>query len=74
MKEVIDGDEGREGGEDADFFNELASSKHLPDFSFDSYPLLVDEDDGMNSPRIKDEVWSNYDAQSQDETGVNQIR
>lgn len=64
MKEVIDGDAGGEGAEDADVFNELTNSKHLPDFNFEGYPLHVDEDDGMNSPRIKDEAWVNYDAMS----------
>lgn len=73
MKEVIDGDEGT-GTEDADIFAEMANKKHLPNFDFNGYPILVEEDDAMNSPRIKDEVWSNYQVQSQDDTGASQLR
>ena len=74
MKEIIDGDEGKDGTEEADIFDELIQSKHLPDFKFDGYPTLVDEDDGINSPRIRDEIWSNYESQSTEEPGANQLR
>ena len=62
MREVLDGDETREGGEDADIFAELSENKHLPNFDFNGYPELAEDDDAMNSPRIRDEVWSNYEA------------
>lgn len=58
----MDGDEGREGTEEADIFAELAENKHLPNFDFNNYPILEIEDDGMNSPRIRDEIWSNYEV------------
>ena len=74
MKEVIDGEEAREGSEEADLFAELQGIKHLPNFKFDEYPQLEEEDDAMNSPRIKEEVWSAYELQSQDETGASQLR
>ena len=60
MKEVIDGDEKGDGA-DEDIFAELSSNKHLPDFDFNKYPL-IEEEDAMNSPRIKDEAWGNYEA------------
>ena len=60
----MDGDEGREGNEDADALNEAQGSRYLPDFDFAGYPLLSEDDDAMNSPRIKDEVWGNYESQS----------
>lgn len=63
MKEILDGDEGA-GTEDADIFAEIANKKHLPNFDFNGYPILAEEDDAMNSPRIKDEVWSNFEALS----------
>ena len=70
MKEVLDGDEARDGAEEGDIFAEIAENKHLPNFNFNGYPELPEDDDGMNSPRIRDEVWSNYEIQSQDETGA----
>lgn len=75
MKEVLDGDEAREGSDEVDIFTELADNKHLPSFDFNAYPELPDEDDGtMNSPRIRDEILGNYEIQSQDETGASQLR
>mmetsp|Transcript_27838 Transcript_27838/g.37180 ORF Transcript_27838/g.37180 Transcript_27838/m.37180 type:complete len:80 (-) Transcript_27838:846-1085(-) len=74
MREIMDGEEGRDGAEDGDIFAEMASSKYLPSFEQKEYPLLAEDDDGMNSPRIKDEVWGNYEAQSQDEAGASQMR
>jgi hypothetical protein len=62
MKEVLDGDEGREGVEDADIFAEIKNNKHLPSFDFNDYPILAEEEDGMNSPRIRDEVWISFEA------------
>ena len=73
MREVIDGDEGREGNEE-DIFAELATNSHLPNFNQNGYPILQEDDDGMNSPRIKDEVWGNYEIQSQEEAGCNALR
>lgn len=64
MKEVIDGEEVREGADEADIFSELAENKHLPNFDINGYPLLEEVDDGMNSPRIRDEVWNNYMVQA----------
>ena len=70
LKEIMDGEEGRDGSDDADIFAEIASNKYLPSFDQKEYPLLEDDEDGMNSPRIRDEVWGNYEAQSQDEAGA----
>lgn len=73
MKEVLDGEESQ-GAEDTDILAEITSKKHLPNFDFNGYPQLAEEDDALNSPRIKDEVWSNFEAQSQDDTGASQLR
>ena len=70
MREVLDGDEGNDGAQDADIFTELADNRHLPNFNFNGYPELAEDDDAMNSPRIRDEIWSNFETQSQDETGA----
>ena len=60
MKEILDADEGGQT-EEADILDELLTDKHLPNFKFHEYPL-IEEDDGMESPRIKDEVWSNFEV------------
>ena len=62
LKEIMDGEEGRDGNDDADIFTEIASNKYLPSFDQKEYPLMEDDEDGMNSPRIRDEVWGNYEA------------
>ena len=70
----MDGDEARDGNEDADALSEPHGNRHLPDFDFNGYPLLAEEDDAMNSPRIKDEVWGNYQSQCEDEAGASTLR
>jgi len=74
MREVIDGEEQKEGNDDQDIFAEIAANAHLPSFDQNKYPFLPEEDDGMNSPRIKDEIWGNYEIQSQDDSGCNALR
>ena len=61
MNEVMDGEETRDGADETEIFAELNNNPHLPNFIFDGYPLLQDDEDGMNSPRIRDEVWNNYE-------------
>ena len=73
MKEVMGNDDAPEA-EEADIFAEVNNNKHLPNFDFNNYPILAEEEDAMNSPRIKDEVWSNFESQSQDETGASHLR
>ena len=71
---MLDGEEVREGAEDSEIFAEIAENKYLPSFKFKGYPDLPEDDDGMNSPRIRDEIWSAYEPQSLDETGASQLR
>ena len=74
MKEVLDGDEATEGSDESEIFKELATNKHLPNFNFNDYPELPEDDDTMNSPRIRDEILGNYEIQSQDDVGASQLR
>ena len=43
-----------------DILDDLLSDRHLPNFKFDQYPLLNLEDP-LGSPRIRDEEWSSYE-------------
>jgi fused-like protein len=53
-----------------DILEDLLSNRHLPNYKFDAYPKLAEEDDPMGSPRIKDAEWSAYENQSKNETGA----
>lgn len=48
---------------------EAMKDKRLPNFDFSAYPLQAEEEDEMGSPRIRDELWGQYEQQSEKESG-----
>ena len=70
MREILDGNANNEEGSDTkgdegsgDHHLHQFKNANLPDFAFGSYPELSEEDGAgmMESPRIKDEIWSDYE-------------
>lgn len=51
---------------------EVMKDSHLPTFSHEEYPQLEQLAD--NSPRLKDEVWSNYESSSESINGATTLR
>ena len=47
---------------------DVPKNKHLPSFSHDAYPTI--SQDGTVSPRMKDEVWTAYEQQSENKAGA----
>jgi len=70
LAEVFEIDDVGSKGNASDIFD-MQNDKHLPNFSFDSYPTIEQAaDDPFGSPRIKDELWSSYENQSKNEQGA----
>ena len=64
MNEVLDvaNEDPSSSTPNIDILEDLLSNKHLPNFKFDHYPKLAEEDDPMGSPRIKDQEWSSFET------------
>ena len=55
--------------ENTEMLSDIFNDKHLPNYNFNGYPLL-DDDDPFGSPRINDEVWTAFENQSKQPPGA----